>query len=207
MPRPLPAELLFHIVDLSLAPDETVSAYGERQTTLTSFCLVSHQFRDIAQLLLWRIFRPKSNNLALAASFPCLAKHIGVFEPREVKWSDQAIFKAVKHMPELVEVRLEECREISKAEVYAISHVEHLSLSSMVIASSSSVVFRNLVSLTVRNSTVSAAARLRCFRRPLFPSLKAFYSTCEYYDEATHQTSLVEPAGLGSQLDMIQVHL
>ncbi|GAA5866652.1 hypothetical protein JCM8547_002710 [Rhodosporidiobolus lusitaniae] len=73
MPATLPSELLLAIFELALPSIETVSKYDEREKLLHSLCLVSRQFRDIAQPLLRRIFRPKENQLHLAASFPCLS--------------------------------------------------------------------------------------------------------------------------------------
>ncbi|GAA5866649.1 hypothetical protein JCM8547_002709 [Rhodosporidiobolus lusitaniae] len=85
---------------------ETVSEWPEREKLLRTLSLVSRQFRDIAQPLLGRIFRPKANKLSLAASFPHLAQHVRIFVPRGLFSSEQVIFEAVDDMPALVELRL-----------------------------------------------------------------------------------------------------
>ncbi|GAA5871366.1 hypothetical protein JCM8547_002647 [Rhodosporidiobolus lusitaniae] len=86
-------------------------------------------------------------------------------------------------MPELVEFRLSGCDEVSKPKLRTICHVEHLFLNSMTTTSFSSVVFRNLVSLTIHN-------------------LEPFRHSEAQIDS---KISLVEPASLANQLDMMQV--
>ncbi|GAA5866681.1 hypothetical protein JCM8547_002722 [Rhodosporidiobolus lusitaniae] len=64
MPPTLPSEFLLAIFEFALPSAETVSEYNEREKTLTSLCLVSRQFCEIAQPLIWRIFRPRRTTFA-----------------------------------------------------------------------------------------------------------------------------------------------
>ncbi|GAA5866722.1 hypothetical protein JCM8547_002737 [Rhodosporidiobolus lusitaniae] len=159
MPLTLPSDLLLAIFELALPSIET--------------------FLAIAQPLLWRVFRPKSNKSHLAASFPRLAKHICVFAPREI-WSEQVVLQAVKHMPDLSVFRLNECREVLKRELKVISHLEHVSFGEMKITSLSSVVFRNLVSLTIHRPARSDGSSAPLLPAASFPNLKALYTTYEH---------------------------
>ncbi|GAA5859697.1 hypothetical protein JCM8547_006988 [Rhodosporidiobolus lusitaniae] len=93
----LPPELLIHIFELALPPIETVSEYDKRERTLTSLSLVSRQYRDIAQLLLWRIFRPKKDHLHLSASFPRLSAYQGSASSGNILPEPQSPFTTCDH--------------------------------------------------------------------------------------------------------------
>ncbi|GAA5859794.1 hypothetical protein JCM8547_007031 [Rhodosporidiobolus lusitaniae] len=207
MPPSLPSKLLLAIFELAIPSIRTVSECEQRQKTFLNLCLVSCRFHDIAQPLLWRIFRPKEDKLHVAASFPRLAKHIYVFEPREKIRHARAIFKAVEHMPQLVDFRLTGYTEVSKPKFHTISHLEHLFLDDMQIASFASVVFRNLATFTFHNVWPFRNSEGVLLPAASFPNLKDLFSTSQDYNSSTRKTSMVEPVGLGNQLDMMRVVL
>ncbi|GAA5871352.1 hypothetical protein JCM8547_002643 [Rhodosporidiobolus lusitaniae] len=185
MPRPLPVELLFHIVDLALSPDESVSEYGECEKLLTSLCLVSRQLGDFAQPLLFRIFRPELNHLVLL-HYPRLAKHVYILSPTEEVKDLGYLAEMIQYLPNLAEVRLRGCKSISKAQLSALCGIEHLSLSNSTTCSFSSV------------SSATSAASLS--------TVSAGPGTAS--GAGTTALEFIEPRGLKKgQLDMLQVHV
>ncbi|GAA5866716.1 hypothetical protein JCM8547_002734 [Rhodosporidiobolus lusitaniae] len=205
MPPALPSELLLEIFELALPSSETVSESAEREKTLFSLCLVSHQFRDIAQPLLWRIFRPEKNHLHLAASSPRLFAHVRVFQPKYFVTSFPPLVKAASQMSHLVAFHCAGNADISETQLRQLKDVQHLHLHNVVAPSFSSVVFRNLVSLAVHGLPRPVGSTAALLPSWSLPSLKALYTTCEHYNGSTGRTELVEPIGLGDQLDMLQV--
>ncbi|GAA5859774.1 hypothetical protein JCM8547_007021 [Rhodosporidiobolus lusitaniae] len=204
MPRPLPVELLFHIVDLALSPDETISEYGECEKLLTSLFLVSRQLRDIAQSLLFRIFRLELNHLVLL-HYPLLAKHVYILSPKEDVKDLGYLAEMVQYLPNLTEVRLRGCKSILTAQLSVL--IEHLSLSNSTTSSFSSVVFHNLVSLTIHNVGRIGHRSAYLFPCAAFPSLEAVYTTSSNLS-FIHGREFIEPRGLKKgQLDMLQVHI
>ncbi|GAA5859808.1 hypothetical protein JCM8547_007037 [Rhodosporidiobolus lusitaniae] len=178
MPFPtLPPELLVDIFHLALPSIETVSAAQKRESNLTNLCLVSRQFRDIAQPLLWRMFRPKRNHCHLAASFPGLAKHVCILQTSGKVGNLGPVGRIFKHMPNLAEFRF------------------------------SSIVFRNLVSLTIHEFRSNDLSDTPLLPTASFPSLKAVDTTSWKWTGRTGGLKLLEPEGLESQLDMLQVHV
>ncbi|GAA5859764.1 hypothetical protein JCM8547_007017 [Rhodosporidiobolus lusitaniae] len=208
MPRPLPVELLFHIVDLALSPDETVSEYGECEKLPTSLCLVSHQLRDIAQPLLWRIFRPKKDHLHLAASFPHLAEHAHILQLRGVIRDLDAVLQTIDCMPNLAELRCEGPDDVIKKQFRQLKDLEHLFLRDTRMISFSSIVFRNLVSLTIHKLGSNGRSVTPLLPAASSPKLKALYTTSSESDWIGHTWiyTLLEPGGLDNQIDMLQVN-
>jgi hypothetical protein len=102
----LPAEVLLDIFLLSLPPD-TYSTYNERQTLLRSYCQVSRHTCRVAQPLLERKFRPKKALSSLLKKSPGLVQHVRVLEVRGEVPSFDSVFKAMRKMQYVSELRIE----------------------------------------------------------------------------------------------------
>ncbi|GAA5859726.1 hypothetical protein JCM8547_007001 [Rhodosporidiobolus lusitaniae] len=167
MPSPLPVELLFHIVNLSLPFNETVSEYGEREKLPASLCLVSAN-------------PTTSRSLFSGASS---ARRVITFTSPPLSLASPGT--ACRNSPSF--------------------GLEHLFLRETYIAGISSIVFRNLVSLTVHELRTLGRTATPLLSAASFPNLKALYSTSWEWIGQTGGPKLLEPDGLDSQLDMLQV--
>ncbi|GAA5859721.1 hypothetical protein JCM8547_006999 [Rhodosporidiobolus lusitaniae] len=110
-------------------------------------------------------------------------------------------------MPNLVVFRCEGNGEISNEQLRRFKDVEHLVHRFMNVPSFPSILFRDLVPLTMHDLYFPMNNTAVHLPSSCFPSLEALYTTCEQYNNLTGQMSLVEPAALGNQLDLLQVSL
>jgi hypothetical protein len=103
---PLPVEILSHILDLATSPYDAVSAYKEDQRLLSSVCLVSKQMCAVAQPMLWSVFVSRGGDLSVLSTFLDLAQNVRVLELKSLGKAKDDVVKAVKKLPNLIEVRI-----------------------------------------------------------------------------------------------------
>ncbi|GAA5861522.1 hypothetical protein JCM8547_008059 [Rhodosporidiobolus lusitaniae] len=197
MARALPVEDILHILELAVS-SQAVSDRDAQETLLAKCGLVSRQFRGFAQPLLWRVFRPKENQLHLAVKVSDLANNTVQLRLCDEIDDFQRVFEAVEYMLKLVDFRMEDGGKIKAEQLGCLRRVENLVLNKTELELGS-VVLDRLVSLSLH---CSPSLELNI---ATFPRLKALHvgqwDNCGV--SALHD--LFNFPRLFPQLDMIQV--
>ncbi|GAA5855777.1 hypothetical protein JCM8547_000352 [Rhodosporidiobolus lusitaniae] len=186
----LPVELLLDILELTLPPETAYSAYRERQNVLHDYSRVSKAVCQVAQPLLWRVFRPKGNLTTALKRGGDLVERVRAFHADVECARLGEIFSSVEHMLSLVKFRLEGGEETVKEEQLAkLTKLEELVLGNLALPTCLSLRFANIVSLSLHSlNTPNVSHNGIHLLAASCPSLHALYlATCH-------------------QLDMLQIH-
>ncbi|GAA6039713.1 hypothetical protein JCM8097_001366 [Rhodosporidiobolus ruineniae] len=178
----LPVELLRAIVLLAIPPVEAVSAYKERQKTLSSLIKTCRTLRAVARPLLWSNFRPFEDPVHLQRK-PQLAHFVRTLHVKGGEDFARSLLENLGLMPNLQAVR-----------------VKDNGLSGLTIRKQDWLAFAsaNLTELTLLGITVSrASSRLRAIS-----TFAADYGSLS----VSKPRGLVNYASL-PQLDMLQIRV
>ncbi|GAA5880835.1 hypothetical protein JCM8547_003754 [Rhodosporidiobolus lusitaniae] len=203
----LPPELLYRIFTLAAPVVESVSESQEREDLLTNLCRVSGRFRDVAQRILWQVFRPRAEDFPLSVDAQELVEHVRSFRPPEDLLDLSEAVKAVPSMIRLVDARLEFSTSISQDQLGAFIHLQHLFLVALPKDSFPSLIFPNLVTLTLHRMGAAGTGGVTGLSPSSLPSLRALYLSSSWQNaEAQWARWAPDLILLSDQLDMIQIH-
>ncbi|GAA5862024.1 hypothetical protein JCM1840_006911 [Sporobolomyces johnsonii] len=206
----LPNELLLRVLELSVSSSFASQPYADRRSTLRNYSLVSHRFRQLAQPLLFALFKATSSSKL--RHFLYAVKAIGLQHHVKAVALDHNVgveiygglppndlVRLAEDCPALEQLSLGTAGRFDLTRLVVFKHLRSLTLNWGDLSASSPFVLPLLADLTVEGISASPETLASTFTPSTLPSLRALALS-----NIEHDTSFSEPIeALRSQLHML----